>query len=74
MPAWLVWLLPVPVATLAAVAWTTWSSRTRGPVETTDSVQAYERFRQALTAPVPTPRAEIPHRDVPRKQRAGSGS
>jgi hypothetical protein len=56
VPAWLVWLLPVPVATLGAIAWTSWTSRSRGPVEAVDSVQAYERFRQAMDAPIPAPR------------------
>ncbi len=50
-PAWLLWLLPVPVATLAAVAWASWAGRSRGPVETAESVQAYERFRAALQPP-----------------------
>jgi cytochrome c-type biogenesis protein CcmH/NrfF len=69
MPAWLVWLLPVPVATLAAVAWTAWAGRTRRPVAAVDSVLAYEKFRQALNAPVPAPRTETPG-----QQKAGSGS
>jgi cytochrome c-type biogenesis protein CcmH/NrfF len=68
MPAWLVWLLPVPVATLAAIAWTAWAGRTRRPVEAVDSVLAYERFRQALNTPVPAPRSEAPG-----EQKAGSG-
>lgn len=50
---WLVWLSPLPVATLGAIAWTAWSGRTRGPADTIDSVQAYERFRAAMSAPVP---------------------
>jgi hypothetical protein len=53
----LVWLLPVPVATLGAIAWTSWTSRSRGPVEAVDSVQAYERFRRAMDAPIPPPRS-----------------
>jgi cytochrome c-type biogenesis protein CcmH/NrfF len=57
VPDWLVWLLPVPLATLAAMAWAAWSGRTRGPEEPADSVQAYERFRQALATPVPTSRS-----------------
>jgi hypothetical protein len=69
MPSWLVWLLPVPVATLGAIAWTSWSSRVRRPVEAVDSVQAYEKFRMALKPPVPAPRAETPN-----AQKAGSGS
>ncbi|HVE74254.1 MAG TPA: hypothetical protein VNA30_04070 [Mycobacteriales bacterium] len=56
MPAWLVWLLPIPLATMAAIAWAAWSSRTRGPEEAADSVLAYERFRAALSTPVPQPR------------------
>ncbi len=56
MPAWLVWLLPIPLATLAAIAWAAWSSRARGPEEAIDSVQAYERFRAAMTTPVTQPR------------------
>jgi hypothetical protein len=48
---WLVWLLPVPVATLCAVAWVAWTSRTRGPVDPADSVADYERFRRALASP-----------------------
>ncbi len=52
LPAWLMWLLPVPVATLAAVAWSTWSSRARGPQDPEDTVEAYARFRAALAGPV----------------------
>jgi hypothetical protein len=59
MPAWLVWLLPIPVATRGAIAWTAWAGRARRPVEAVESVQAYERFRQAMTTPVPAPRSEL---------------
>jgi hypothetical protein len=45
------WLLPVPVATLAAVAWSSWSSRARGPQDPADTVEAYARFRAALAGP-----------------------
>ena len=51
MPSWLLWLAPVPLATLAAIAWTAWSGRARGPAEAEDSVAAYERFRAALAPP-----------------------
>ena len=51
MPDWLLWLLPVPVATLGAVAWAAWTSRARGPQDTADGVAAYERFRAALASP-----------------------
>lgn len=67
MPDWLVWLLPVPAATLAAVAWTAWAGRPRRPVKAVDSVLAYERFRQALATPVPARRVQPPGQD-----RAGS--
>lgn len=58
MDAWLAWLLPVPVATLVAIACTAWVSRTRGPQEAMDSVATYERFRAAMDRPAPvrTPR------------------
>ena len=65
MPVWLLWLLPVLLAPLAAIAWTAFASRTRGPVEALDSVQAYERFRQALATPVPTPRPRSRRRPLP---------
>ena len=69
MPVWLLWLLPVLVAPLLAIAWTAFSSRTRGPVEAMDSVQAYERFRQALATPVPAPRTRGRRRPVPVRTR-----
>jgi hypothetical protein len=59
------------MATLAAIAWAAWSGRARGPEAPEDSVQAYERFRQALATPVPgstaapTPR---PGRDTAPRQ------
>jgi len=52
VPEWLLWLLPVPGATVAAIAWAAWSSRSRGPQDTADGVAAYERFRAALATPV----------------------
>ena len=48
MPDWLLWLLPVPLATAGAIAWAAWSSRTRGPQDAADGVAAYARFRAAL--------------------------
>jgi hypothetical protein len=51
VPDWLLWLLPVPLATAAAIAWGAWSSRSRGPQDTADGVAAYERFRRALAPP-----------------------
>jgi cytochrome c-type biogenesis protein CcmH/NrfF len=53
VPDWLVWLLPVPVATLSAVAWAAWSGRARGPANPRESVAEYERFRRALSEPAP---------------------
>lgn len=57
VPAWLLWLLPVPVATVGAIAWAAWSSRSRGPQDTADGVAAYERFRAALASPPKDERA-----------------
>ena len=48
MPDWLLWLLPVPVATGAAIAWAAWANRAPRPEDTADGVAAYERFRAAL--------------------------
>ena len=56
MPAWLLWFSPIIVLTSLAVVWTSWSSRPRGPVKASASVEAHERFRAALSHPVPTPR------------------
>lgn len=58
MPEWLLWLVPVPLATLAAVAWTSWAGRTRAPAGPEESVKAYERFRAALAVPPSTDRDE----------------
>lgn len=52
MPVWLAWLLPVPAATLVAIAWNAWAGRVRGPADVADTIAAHERFRAALCAPV----------------------
>jgi hypothetical protein len=53
----LVWTLGLPtVATVLAIVWVHWSQRPRGPVETHESVAAYERFKAAFAASAP------PHR------------
>ncbi|MCU1599585.1 MAG: hypothetical protein JWO22_294 [Frankiales bacterium] len=56
LPAWILWLSPVIVAPLIAVFWISWYSRPRGPVEAMQTVQQHDRFRAALTQPVPAPR------------------
>ena len=48
MPEWLLWLTPVPVATLAAIGWTAVTARRRGAARASESVQAYERFRTVM--------------------------
>jgi cytochrome c-type biogenesis protein CcmH/NrfF len=49
LPDWLLWLLPVPLATVGALLWTAWTSRARGPQDAVDGVAEYERFRRALS-------------------------
>ena len=56
-PDWLLWLLPVPLATLAAIGWASWSSRARGPQDAAESVEQYARFRAALGEQVRRPGA-----------------
>ncbi len=65
MPDPLVWLMFPLLATLAAIAWTAWSGRTRGPEQPADSIEAHERFRRAMAAPVPggLPPPAAPRRD-----------
>ncbi len=53
MPSWLLWLAPLPLATVGAIAWTAWAGRTRRPAEGAATVASYERFRAALAAPAP---------------------
>ena len=60
LPAWLLWLLPVPLATTAAIAWASWSSRARGPVEAAESVRQHERFRAALAGTQAPPHTSTP--------------
>lgn len=54
-PSWLLWLLPVPMATLGAIAWASWSSRARSPQDPAVSVREHQRFRAALA-----PRMRLP--------------
>ena len=56
LPDWLLWLLPVPLATLTAIAWATWSSRNRGPRRPEDSMQEFDRFRAAMGGTPPPAR------------------
>ena len=56
MPSWILWLSPVIVAPLLAVLWTVWASRERAPVQALETVEQYDRFRAALTNPVPQAR------------------
>jgi hypothetical protein len=61
LPDWLLWLLPVPLATLAALAWSSWQARSRGPQDAARSVQDYARFRAALGGSVGAPTAPDVH-------------
>jgi hypothetical protein len=61
----LLWLIPIPVAAIAAVAWGAWSSRTRRPDEAYDTVAAHDRFRAALAAPPRPTAAQNPKPSMP---------
>jgi hypothetical protein len=45
----LAWLVVPAVATILAIVWVQWSSRTRPPVDVRESVAERERFVQAFT-------------------------
>ena len=53
MPSWILWLSPVVIAPLLAVAWLAWAARPRGPVAAIETVEEHNRFKAALTAPLP---------------------
>jgi hypothetical protein len=55
VPDPLVWLMFPLGATLAAMGWTAWSGRARGPQQPADSIAAHERFRRAMAAPLSAP-------------------
>jgi hypothetical protein len=56
MPSWILWLSPVVIAPLLAVVWMSWAARPKGPVAATETVEEYDRFKAALTSPLPHPR------------------
>jgi hypothetical protein len=47
----LAWLVVPAAATILAIVWVHWSSRVRGPVETTESLAERERFVAAFAPP-----------------------
>lgn len=65
--AWWLWYVPVVAMSVLAYAGYRIASRPRGRQEPADSVQAYERFRQAMATPVP------PARKPPRRQAHQAG-
>jgi hypothetical protein len=42
------WSFPA-VATISAIVWNAWRTRTPGPVDPLDSIQEFERLRTALS-------------------------
>lgn len=42
------WLIPAAGATLLAMAWVAWSTRTRRPADTHETLEDYERFKEAM--------------------------
>jgi cytochrome c-type biogenesis protein CcmH/NrfF len=53
VPTWILWLSPVIVAPMIAAVWSIYAARPRGPEQALETVQEYDRFRAALTNPVP---------------------
>jgi hypothetical protein len=47
----LAWLGVPAAATVLSIVWVHWASRTRGPVETSESLAERERFKAAFTPP-----------------------
>lgn len=47
----LAWLGVPAAATGLAIVWVQWSSRARGPVETSQSLAERERFKAAFSSP-----------------------
>lgn len=52
----LAWLGAPAGATLLAIVWVHWSSRARGPVETSESLAERERFKAAFARTQPPQR------------------
>lgn len=48
----LVWLLPIIVVTVLAAAWTVWAARPKKPVDMFDSMQAHQKYMDALSRTV----------------------
>ncbi len=58
MPTWILWLSGVVLAPAIAAVWTIFAARPRGPEQAIETVQEYDRFRAALTNPLPDPRTK----------------
>jgi cytochrome c-type biogenesis protein CcmH/NrfF len=56
VPTWILWLSPVIVAPMIAAVWSIYAARPRGPEQALETVQEYDRFKAALTNPIPDPR------------------
>ena len=52
----LVWLAPIIVATLVAIAYATWRGRPGPPEDTHEAMEARERFRRAIEGGTPAKR------------------
>lgn len=52
----LIWLVGIPGSALAAIAWGVWRSRPRRPADVDESLEAYERFREAIGGEAQPPR------------------
>jgi hypothetical protein len=52
----LAWLGIPGAATVLAIVWVQWSTRTRGPIEVHESLAERERFKAAFASPKPSKR------------------
>lgn len=60
----LMWLAPVPLATVAAILWRLWTGRSRRPASPEESMRAFRRFGAAIASPPGG------HQDDPRQRAA----
>lgn len=71
----LAWLLVPLAVTVLAVLWVNWRSRDRGPIDAHEAMADLERFREAMTKPMPegrTRRAARQDRELAQRSDRGA--